>query len=359
MHEAAKARQIIQERELPLADVWTAFTKTNPTAGPGTLKNYQRHLNELISWLGDNYPACQSFTDITPEIVEEYCQHLWQSGISANTYNYKRNSIGHIAKSLSASYGVDASPWSDPKLRRREVKQQRKPLTCKQSIELLNSLPEADLPCKRESVVLLWFLLYTGTRLADAINMQWSCIDLDRARLEYTPRKTPGKGKVAEVPLVPTLVTRLAQIKSDAPAVFPELAALYDQNPNTIRKPLVDLIQSITGDGRAKNPAGQRMVNRAAYGIHSLRATFATQAAMSGCKPVWLARMLGDAIETVDRYYVQAGIGDTLLGDFDHLPRLTSGGGGADPDRERLKNLAEALPIEQVRKMLWDFDAQD
>ncbi len=365
IHEAAKARKIIRERKLPLDEVWTAFTQTNPTAGKGTLKNYQRNLEEFITWLTNHHPSLESFPAITPDIVVDYCEHLWRSGISANTYHYKKNSIGHITKRLAGKYGIIDNKWIDPDLRKTEVKQRRKPLSCKQAVELLKALDEngGKLPCPNECRVLVKMLLFTGARLIDAVNMRWDNVNLQQARMEYTPRKTASKGKAAEVPLMPSLVHELETLKpgkdDDEKCIFPNLAKMYSRNPDGIQKPLKSLLQKVTGDGLNEDTTGQRVINRSAYGVHSLRATFATQAAMAGCKSVWLARMLGDSIQTCDKYYVQAGIGDTLLAGFDSLPDLTSGKKALSPkreqrqpEREQLRRLADELPLQAVQKIL-------
>jgi integrase len=366
LHEAAKARKIIKERKLPLSEVWAAFEKTNPTAGEGTLKNYRRNFEEFIKWLADQHPQIQSFTDVTPEVVEEYCDHIWQSGISSNTYHYKKNSLGHITKKLAGKYGINENKWTDPDLRKIEVKQKRKPLNCKQALKLLERLDDKDtkLPCPQECRVLVKMLLFTGARLIDAVHMRWDNVNLQQARMEYTPKKTASKGKTAEVPLLPMLVHELEVLYStkedDETQIFPKLTKMYAKNPDGIQKPLKSLVQKVTGDGLNEETAGQRVVNRSVYGVHSLRATFATQAAMAGCKSVWLSRMLGDSIQTCDKYYVQAGLGDTLITGFEDLDQLTNGVKVLEPkkeapEREKLLNLLENLPDEEVQKLLDEY----
>ncbi len=363
LHEAAKAKKLMQQKDLPLGDVWTAFMQTNPSASQGTLGNYKRHLNEFIEWLQSNYPVITSFTDVSGDIAAEYCQHLWESGISANTYHYKKNSLGHITKALANKYGIAENKWHDPSLRKTETKQKRLPLSCQQVTALLQKLdePHVDLPCPNECRIVVKMCLYAGTRLIDAVTMCWHNIDLNRGALTYTPRKTGSKGKEAEVPLLQPLYNEIITLESmagnDQDYLFPGLVEQYERNADAIHKRIVTLVQQVAGDGKKHNEThGQRKVQRSAYGAHSLRATFATQAAMAGCKSVWLARMLGDSIQTTDQYYIRAGLGDTLITGFDQLPKLTSGPGESpqtkDPERERLHELVDSLPIGEVRDML-------
>lgn len=362
LQQIAEARQYT--RKLPLDQVWQAFLATKPTASAGTLGNYKRHLKEFFKWLGNNYPSIESFSVIPDDVVTEYCDYLWQSGISANTYNYKKNSVGHITKKLMSKYGIPNNKWLDPDLRKAEVKQSRKPLTCTQAVELLKALDDdaAELPCPDECRVLVKFLLYTGARLADAVYMQWVNINLDKGGIEYIPRKTASKGKVAELPIMPPLYNELEMLHAnkdeDESCLFPKLIELYERNSDGLKKPLIEFIQDITGDGRAKHNGntGQRKINRAAYGIHSLRTTFATQAAMAGAKSLWLSKMLGDSLSTVDKYYLQAGYGDTLLAGFNDLPQLTDGTGKKLTDGDKLRaeahDLIDSLPIKKVKVLI-------
>ena len=361
LQQIAETRQYT--KRLPLDSVWESFMATKPSASEGTLRNYRRSLNEFFTWLVGNYPEIESFSAIPDDVVTEYCGHLWESGISANTYNYKKNAIGHVTKRLMSRYGISTNTWHDRDLRKAEVKQKRKTLTCRQTVELLTALDEPDngLPCRNESRVLVKLLIYSGARLADAVYMRWESVNLAQGQIEYMPRKTASKGKVAKVPILRPLYNELwaldANRSMDEGRLFPALATLYERNPDALQKPLKSLIQTITGNGIAKNNAnmGQRKVNRAAYGVHSLRATFATQAAMAGAKSLWLSKMLGDSLSTVDKYYLQAGYGDTLLAGFEHLPTLTAGTrklADGDAVRKQAHDLIDALPVESVEKLL-------
>lgn len=368
LQQQAKLRGIIKAKALPLDETWDAFLKTNPTAGKGTLGNYKRHLEEFIDWFRKNYAKWDKFTDISDDIVVEYCQHLWQTGISANTYNYKRNSLGLITKALASKYGITSNKWTDSDLRKQEVKQHRLPLKCAEAenlLTLLDDLP-ANVPHPSEVRLLLKLCLYTGARLIDAVKMQWSSVNLKQSLIKYTPRKTASKGKEAEVPIMLPLKTDLEKIAeeqhSDQKYLFPSSAELYDRNRDGLQKPLVGLIQQVTND--EKNAAtdaqvAQRMITRAKYGIHSLRATFATQAAMAGVKAIWLSKMLGDSLHTVDKYYLRAGYGDKILEGFETLPDLTEGTAqkNSDPKRQKAYELLDKLDGDKLDMFLKEYDS--
>ena len=354
----AKDRKLIRSRDLPLADVWTAFEGTNPSASAGTLRNYQRALRDCITWLEENRPSIVSFTQIDDETASAYLAELWRSGITANTYNYRRNAMGCVTKALSGPYHIEANPWTRPELRKAEVKQNRMALTSEQAADLLALFddPARHIVHQDELRVVALLCLYAGMRLKDACLLQWHDVDLTAGRIVYTPAKTAQKGKSAAVPILPPLRTALAELPGCGTAgdVLPAVADTYLRNPDGIQKPLVALVQEAAGtDGRDRtNEAIQRKVTRSVYGAHSLRHTFATMAAMAGVKPAYLALMLGDNITTIQKYYVHVGFGMTLADGFETIPKMIEAKSVEDPVRVQLHQLADDLPLSAVRQVL-------
>lgn len=357
--QSARARQIIKSRDLPLADVWAAFEGTNPPASAGTLRNYERALRDFAGWLEVSQPSVTSWTQVDEETARTYLAELWASGITASTYNYRRNALGHITKALSGPYHIEANPWTRPESRKAEVKQNRKALTSKQASAMLELLddPERHIIHRDELRVVVLLCLYAGMRLKDACLLQWHSVALDAGQIAYTPAKTAQKGKIAIVPMLPPLRTALAALPGyGGPAgdVLPTVADNYRRNPDGIQKPLVALVQEAAGtDGRDRtNTAVQRKVTRSVYGAHSLRHTFATMAALAGVKAAYLALMLGDNITTVQKYYVHVGFSMALVEGFDTIPKMIEAKSTEDPDRAQLHRLADELPLATVRELL-------
>lgn len=345
----AKARGMVRSRDLPLSDVWGAFEKTNPTASDGTLRNYRRALNDFTAWLASDYPAVASFTQVEPAIAGEYMEHLWSGGISANTYHYRRNALGHITKKLASAYHIDVNPWPLTE-RRQEAKQTRRALSAAQAAEFIKTLDGQE----PEFRLLGLLCLYTGARLYDAVHLKWSSVDFERGAIQFVPRKTGRTARTALLPLLDPLRQALQEAqRGDSEHVLPELVKMYERNPDGVQKPLVELVQGVTGDGRELNGGtGQRKVQRSAYGAHSLRHTFASQAAMAGAKPAYLAAMLGDNLTTVEKYYVRVGYQETLLAGFGDVPKLIEAKATTDPERAALHKMVDELPLAEVRRLL-------
>lgn len=352
------ARSRARRRIVPLDRAWSYFLDTKPTAGEGTLGNYSRALADFITWLYDRNAKTADLSEVDESAVGDYLQSLWAGGISANTYHYRRNGLGLVFRKLLGD--AAAAPWYAQDNRERageHARESHKPLTAAHALALVQLLdvPTVELPNRDEARVLFKLLLFTGARMKDAVLLHWSDVDLPAGAIRYIPHKTGRKGERAEVPILPPLREELATLYANrdrkAEYVFPALAALFTRNPDGVHKPMVKLLQTVTGEGANHNTAaGQRLRHRDAYGLHSLRTTFATQAAAAGVKPAHLALMLGDRMSTVDKFYVKVGLGQDAVTGFRELPAMT--GGTAEPDRRRLHELVDALPLAKVRELL-------
>lgn len=413
--QQARARKIINTRNLPFPDVWQAFLDTSPTAGRGTLGLYERALEEFVSWLSTERPSITSLPQVDLETAIAYMEHVWQSGVSASTYNDKRNALGLITKRLANRYGIDVNPWPRTERMRGAVQQKRLPLTREQAQALLKRLDERPEPFLAELLkrdrrslpsvaaellkldgpslppllaeivevlgtrsptavltelkakldmaavhedpemrCLVLLGLYAGMRLGDAVLLKRSCVNLAGGRIDYTPGKTARtSGAVARLPILPPLAEALKALPDgNDEYLLPGVAARYRSNPDGVKVPLVRLIHAITGGGRQKS-AAQCLRERSMYGYHSLRHTFATEAARAGVPVVYLQLMTGDTLQTLQKYYVRVGLQETSVPGFESMPRLldpnpTDG----EPERAELRALIENLPVAKVRELL-------
>lgn len=412
--QQARARRIINGRSLPLGEVWGAFIETNPTASPGTLGVYKCALDGFAAWISAERPSIVSLPQVDLETAIAYTEHLWRVGMSASTYNDKRNALGLITKSLANRYGIDINPWPRTKRMRGAVQQKRLALTSDQVRALVGRISEPPppfiaslLPRDRrclpavaaellkldatalpavgaeilekagrsmpavleelkarldiaaigadpEMRALVMLALYGGMRLGDAATLKRSCVNLAAGRIDYTPGKTARtSGAVARLPILPPLAEALSALPEDAGEyLLPGVASRYRSNPDGIKVPLVLLIHAITGDGRQSSPA-QCLRKRSLYGVHSLRHTFATEAARSGVPVVYLQLMTGDTLQTLQKYYVRVGLQEASVPGFDAMPRLLEAKpANGEPERAELRRLIDNMPMEKVRELL-------
>ena len=355
LFRAAQANQIISSKNLLLENIWMEFVKTKPTASKGTQDNYERILKKFIVWCTIERPSLTSFTQIDLELAMSYMESIWESGVSANTYNYKRGALATITKALQNRFSIDSNLWLRTD-RKKGVQQKRLPLNSKHVKKLLEAIDEDNslLPYPLETACLIKLCLFSGMRLYDAVNIQWDNIDLENGYISYEPKKTKAiSGIVAQVPLFPLLRQALDRLEHSSAHVLEKVQKHYSHNPDYIKKALLAIIHKATGDKRNDTHA-QKLCKRSLYGTHSLRHTFATEAAKAGVKSIHLSRMLGDTIRTIDKFYVDADLTKKPVPGF--AETLTEPKqkqiAESEPERQQLKQLADTLPLETVEQLL-------
>mgnify|MGYP006076821679 CR=1 FL=1 len=347
LHEIGRARALIDTKPLPMSEVWSAFLDTKPSAGSGTLALYLRCLDDFITWTGIHCPSLSDFSQVEEDTAESWLASVWARGISASTYNDRRGALCLIHKKLSKPYKWGKGPWLDTE-RKDGVQQKRMPLTQDQMESLM------ALKMDKESRAILCLGLYAGMRLGDAVYLKVESIS--DSVLVYTPAKTSRtSGAIVEVPVLPIVADALKPFlarKRDGDC-FPEAVELYNRNPDSLKKRVLDLIHLITGKGEQQKETGQSLRKRALFGFHSLRHSFATEAARAGVKSAYLQLITGDTLQTLEKYYVHiAKVGVSPSPEFELLARLVSPDGNKNPKREELKRLAEDLPIRQVEELI-------
>lgn len=354
LFQAAVAKQLIDSKNLSLENVWSEFLKTKPTAGEGTLANYQRMLKEFIKWLSIERPSVESFTQVTLEMAMSYMEYVWQSGVSANTSNYKRGALATITKALQNSYGIDSNYWLRTE-RKKGVQQKRLPLTASQVNELMKSIDDGKniLPYQFETACLIKLCLFAGMRLFDAVNLNWDNVDHVNNYITYKPQKTQlTSGVSAQVPIFKPLRDAIDRLTKEGQYVLPSIQAHYSRNPAYVKNTVLSIIHAVTGN-KLNNSKAQSIRNRSLYGIHSLRHTFATEAAKAGVSSFKLSRMLGDTIRTIDRFYVDVDLTKEPLSEFNHALGDTSGNvEPLKPNKQKLMELIDNLPEDKIKDIL-------
>ncbi len=337
---------------LPLAMVWRHFVKSKPTAGPGTLRNYERALSDFATWAEGR--GIHQAGDVTEDTAAAYLEDLWQTGISANTHTYRRNALGLIWRTLARRFSLD-DVWGRTPRQHSGYREGHKPLSADQTASLLRIVEERPgLEPRTEWRALVALQLFGGLRLKDAALLEWDAIDGAAGVIRYTPHKTRGKGKNAVVPLLPPVAAALAALPRSEGRILPALSELYERGGWRVDEPVVEMVQAAAGSaGRPNGDApAQRVARRAAYAAHSLRTTFCTQAARAGATALQLAVMTGDSAATAAKFYVDAElIRAAPLPEFRRL--LPDHAEAArDPERVQLHQLADALPLAAVRRVL-------
>ncbi len=358
--QIARQRDLVHTKCLPFGEVWPEFLKTNPTAGAGTLDLYERALNKFIEWMLKNRPAIADFSEVDVQTARAYMEDFWSTGISASTYNDRRNALGHITKRLANRYHIDVNPWERTE-RKKGVQQKRLPLSREQVTALMKKMDEEKLTYPDEMRCLILLGLYAGMRLGDAVLLEKQCVNMKAGRIDYTPSKTAStSGVQAQVPILPPLAEAISVLpKHEGDRLLPKIAAHYKRNPEYIKDALIELIHKVTGDAKQTTKA-QFKRSRSLYGFHSLRHTFASEVARCGVSATHLSMLTGDTIATLQKFYVKIGLNEPHVQGFESIARLLeSKPVNGDREREELRKLADDLPIEKVRELIKLARAKD
>lgn len=344
LFEAARARRIIRQRELPLADVWPEYLATRPENSKGTQGNHKRHLNRFLEWLGLHYPSITSFTQIDEDTAHEYASELWASGMAAATFNYHRTSLMTITSSVARKYGIERNPWSKDNVKAKNGEQQRRQrLTRAQVDALLDNATDPELR------TLLMLGANAGMRLKDAALLRWTDVDLRAGKIRYRANKTRKHGIDVSVRILPDLQRALVQLDQTTEYVLPGMADLYENHVCILQRSIAAALRTVAPE---RDPGGdmQRLRIRAGAGFHALRHYFCSICATGGVSLSELEVMTGDKAKTLSEYYVEVEVDDSRV--IRAFGEVTT-----DPERAQLRQLVDALPMDAVRSIL-DFVKQ-
>lgn len=346
---------LIERQALPFAQIWTEFQKTGHQAAPGTLDNYHRALIRFIDWMRENRPNEADFSEIPTQTANAYLDELWASGLSASTFNQHLTALNLITRKLATRRRGMSNPWPRGKdARKKAVQQERLPLNQEQAQTLLDLLREYNGPHPKEIPVAVLLGMFSGMRLADAVLLDWKAVDLRGGWITYTPQKTRNtSGAVCTVPILPPLNEALRTLPTDGEKVLPGLSAHYQKAQGYVTRLLGAIVLQATGEER-QDVEAQHQRARRLYGFHSLRHTFAAEAAKAGATPGQLKAMTGDNLATLDRHYVKAkNMATAPAVAFKPIRRLLGrGAGGNVAERAELHRLADELSLADVRDVL-------
>jgi integrase len=148
-------------------------------------------------------------TKMTTDAARDFAQKRLAEGVTNSTVN---NSLALLRRMLRIAY-EDGKISNVPKIRLLKANPARKGfLTREKFNDLLGKLPDDLKP-------LVTFLYYCGVRVGEALQVEWSQVDLDKPmiRLEDEQTKT---GEVRIIPLPDVLVTMLQTVKTRQGKVF-------------------------------------------------------------------------------------------------------------------------------------------
>ncbi len=313
------ARGLVKRaKSLSLIDAWEIYSTHPERATPATVAEqiaYKTTFTEFAEYLKNK---SLSINDISPELTDQFAQHLRKSKIAVATHNRKIKRLKKIFTVLK-EYRSEDNPFRAKSLFRKEREEQenivrRLSFTRDQEEALLKVLEDNQhkVMNKPEIRVIYHLGMFTGQRLKDCVLLPWDKVDLNRKRIWVKQFKT---GKEVTIPIAPKLLEVLIEAKDRKidHYVCPNVAKRYnkvDKNGKNTGNNLVNIdvlrvIKWIGLEPSVKVPERAKKVT--VYGFHSLRHSFASHCAEAGVPKAVVLSILGTNSEIVDKHYTHIG----------------------------------------------------
>lgn len=308
--ERSEADRLMREANPPpgIASAWFRFEAhpSRPDCGERTLSGYAAHFEDFTAWLARERPEIERLHDVSEAAAQAYAAFLAARKLAPGTFNQRVNLLSMMWRVLGDAFQLDGkNPWTKDHIARKKLQPlaARKEALTPGQFKAVLAAAEAD-PDARD---LLTLLGWTGLRLADGVLLKWASVDFETNVLTVAPMKTARRsGKQVCIPIFSDALEVLNR-RSDGKVldgrgyVFPELAESYERDNSAIPKRLRAFFERAGLSTSAKREGRARAV--VAYGAHSLRHFFATQAAAAGIPETIIRDIMGHGSTAMAAHY--------------------------------------------------------
>ena len=263
--EIIRRRNAVKER-MPINITWQAFKdKLIHLMSVEKSRNTVTHTTLAIRYL-EELKKPRHLQDVTPELVQQYKEHLLAKGMGKNHINRLVQSIKTVMRMGEKWKYVPKQDWSlisELKVPRGRVVYH----TPEEIDKLLNACPSDTW----RLVVLLG--ADAGLRRGEIMNLRWDDVDFNNNQLYIAPNKTEY---YRYVPMTESLRNALQRVKIGAKSSF---VVSFGRTRN---------IDSLTAMYR-----GTAKTAGVASFLHKLRHTFASQLVQNGVELYTVSKLLG------------------------------------------------------------------
>ena len=324
----------------------------------------------------DEFPEIKTLDKVNSRHAEKYTQYLINNGKYNKIVSFKRNnkvssftppstllsprtingyivSINEIFNLLASDGGYMASPFANiPK--QQLVQDKREAFTMEELSLIAKDGDDFVLP-------LFTVGLCTGLREADICLLEWKEISLEE---NIIVRKTRKTGKEVTIPIMPPLRVFLGQQFNkfgNEKYVLPEHAEMYLNNPCGITWRVKKKLEQL-GIETTKIPEGRsRAVS--IKDVHSLRHTFCYYAGLFNVPLAIVQSVVGHMSSDMTKHYTMHATKKDIQNAFEKVSDIFGVieapsakqlplSEGNEPERQELHNLADTLPIDEVKNIL-------
>jgi integrase len=271
-------------------------SKKNETELRAWLK-YDQIVTDFLAHVG--VKADRLLREITPADIRSYRDALKRKGLAAPTVNHAVKILRMPFKAAHDAGYIDINPNTKNTVRpvKDEVRDVEKDVfTREQLSELVKAAPSEDWT----GAILCGY--YTGLRLRDIADLQWSAVDLEGRIIKVTTRKT---GKTVTVPIHPQFAAWLdKQTRGIGKApVFPTLAGKAGGGKSGLSMAFRRIMERAKIKGRLLREANGVGRSQSSLSFHSLRHGFVSAMANAGVAQELRQKLTGHASAEMNAQY--------------------------------------------------------
>ena len=271
-------------------------SKKNETELRAWLK-YDQIVTDFLAHIG--VKADRLLREITPADIRSYRDALKRKGLAAPTVNHAVKILRMPFKAAHDAGYIDINPNTKNTVRpvKDEARNVEKDVfTREQLSELVKAAPSEDWT----GAILCGY--YTGLRLRDIADLQWSAVDLEGRIIKVTTRKT---GKTVTVPIHPQFAAWLdKQTRGIGKApVFPTLAGKAGGGKSGLSMAFRRIMERAKIKGRLLREANGVGRSQSSLSFHSLRHGFVSAMANAGVAQELRQKLTGHASAEMNAQY--------------------------------------------------------
>jgi integrase len=284
------------------------WLKLKKARSPKTLARYEQVVRDFLSSLGQR--AELWLHQITSDDVLAYRDSITGAGKTTRTANLSVTVVSAGFNAALRVHKTDINPCVvlDKLVEEDSIK--RDTFTPEQVAKLFEA-SEGDW---KGAILLAYF---TGARLSDVANMQWSALDWKNKTLSFTQHKTK---KPLTVPLHPQLERALRKNPGiGMTPMFPTLAGRDTGGKHGLTGQFKAIMEKAGINGKHAQASGGRILSSLSF--HSLRHSFTSAMANAGVAPEVRMKLTGHSDKDVHQGYTHHEL-ETLRAAVAHVPGL-------------------------------------
>jgi integrase len=270
-------------------------SKKNETELRAFLK-YKQIINEFLAHIGKK--ADRLLREITPTDIRSWRDALKRKGLAVPTVNHavKILRMPFIAAHKASYIEINPTENAVKPLRDEAGDIEKDVFIPAQIAALIESAPSEDW----KGTILCGY--YTGLRLRDVANLEWSALDLDKRSITVRTRKT---GKKVTIPIHPEFAGWLArQTRGIGKApVFSALAGKSGGGKSGLSMAFKRIMDRAGIKGRLLREASGAGRSQSSLSFHSLRHSFNSAMANAGVSSELRQKLTGHASAKMNEQY--------------------------------------------------------